>query len=331
VRVSADEVIALPLAFSGQRLDWRDLPRHVRARITDLAGAQVTAEISATSGFSPGFAAVLELADGRGVFVKAVSAEQNATSPELARAEIRVAAALPPQVSAPRLLWSSDDGDWVLLGFEVAHGRSPEVPWRPETLAAVLDAVAGVATAPLAGGHGLPRVADLLADDFTGWRRLAALDPTDRERIAGLGGRIGAWATDHLEDLLAWESEAPRVLAGDALVHGDLRADNVLVDPDQRRVWLIDWPHAGVGAPWLDTAFMLPSVALQGGGDPAELFAAQPSSRGVPAADLRAGLAGLAGYFAWSSQQPAPRGIPNLRSFQAAQAVATLRWLRDLA
>ena len=81
--MSADDVIALPLAFSGQRLDWRVLPRHVRARIAELAGAQVTAEISATSGFSPGFAAVLELADGRGVFVKAVSGEQNPVSPDL--------------------------------------------------------------------------------------------------------------------------------------------------------------------------------------------------------------------------------------------------------
>ena len=92
--MSADDVIALPVAFSGQRLDWRDLPRHVRTRIAELAGAQVTAEISATSGFSPGFAAVLELADGRGVFVKAVSSAENPLSPDLARAEARVAASI---------------------------------------------------------------------------------------------------------------------------------------------------------------------------------------------------------------------------------------------
>ena len=135
VRVSADDVIALPRAFSGQRLDWRDLPRHVRTRIAELAGAQVTAEISATSGFSPGFAAVLEIADGRGVFVKAVSGEQNPVSPDLARAEIRVSRALPPQVPAPNLLWSSDDGDWVILGFDVVHGRSPSCPGSPRTCA----------------------------------------------------------------------------------------------------------------------------------------------------------------------------------------------------
>ena len=187
--MSADDVIALPLAFSGQRLDWRDLPRHVRARIAELAGAQVTAEISATSGFSPGFAAVLELADGRGVFVKAVSGEQNPVSPDLARAEIRVSRALPPQVPAPQLLWSSDDGDWVILGFEVVHGRSPELPWKPEDLRAVADAVGALADAEPLPGHALPRTDDQLAEDFTGWRKLHALDARDQAPVRGPGRR----------------------------------------------------------------------------------------------------------------------------------------------
>lgn len=330
--MSADDVIALPLAFSGQRLDWRDLPRHVRARIAELAGAQVTAEISATSGFSPGFAAVLELADGRGVFVKAVSGEQNPVSPDLARAEIRVSHALPPQVPAPRLLWSSDDGDWVILGFEVVHGRSPELPWRLEDLRAVADAVGALADAEPLPGHSLPRTDDQLAEDFTGWRKLHALDRDSQVQYADLAGDIGRWALENVEQLVRWEQESLRVCAGDSLVHGDLRADNVMIDPDhQHRVWLIDWPHASVGAPWLDLAFMLPSVALQGGGDPATLFREHAVSDGVHDDDLRAGLAGLSGYFAWSSRQPAPRGIPNLRRFQAAQGVATVRWLRDLS
>ena len=330
--MSADDVIALPLAFSGQRLDWRDLPRHVRGRITELAGSQVTAEISATSGFSPGFAGVLELTDGRGVFVKAVSGEQNPVSPDLARAEIRVSRALPPQVPAPALLWSSDDGDWVILGFEVAHGRSPELPWRADDLRAVTDAVGALADAEPLPGHELPRTDDQLADDFTGWRQLHGLDRATQSQFADLAGDLGRWALTNLEQLVRWEQEALRVCAGDALVHGDLRADNVMIDPDhQHRVWIIDWPHASVGAPWLDLAFMLPSVALQGGGDPATNFRAHAVSEGVHDDDLRAALAGLSGYFAWSSRQPPPRGIPNLRRFQAAQGVAAIRWLRDLS
>lgn len=328
--MSADEVIALPPAFSGQRLDWRDLPRHVRERINALAGSQVTAEISATSGFSPGFAAVLEVADGRGVFVKAVSTEQNPVSPHLARAEIRVAQALPPQVPAPRMLWSDDDGDWVILGFEVVHGRSPELPWRTADLSAVADAVGALADVEPLPGHDLPRIDDVLAEDFTGWRRLVDLDEATREGVVARAGDLGQWAREHHEKLVLWEQEALRVCAGDALVHGDLRADNVMID-DQHRVWLIDWPHAAIGAPWLDWAFMLPSVSLQGGGDPDVVFRASAVSEGVTGDDLRAVLAGLSGYFVASSLQPPPPGIPNLRRFQAAQGVAALRWLRDLS
>ncbi|WP_448629028.1 phosphotransferase [Cellulomonas soli] len=114
-------------------------------------------------------------------------------------------------------------------------------------------------------------------------------------------------------------------------MHGDLRADNVMIDPDHRRVWLIDWPHASVGAPWLDLAFMLPSVSLQGGGEPHALFRSHAVSDGVRDDELRAVLAGLAGYFTWSALQEAPPGIPNLRAFQHAQGVATLEWLRSLA
>jgi aminoglycoside phosphotransferase (APT) family kinase protein len=133
-----------------------------------------------------------------------------------------------------------------------------------------------------------------------------------------------------LADLVRWEATAPRVLAGDHLVHGDLRSDNIMI-AEHHQVWFIDWPHASVGAPWLDLAFMLPSIAAEGGGPAAELFAAQPVAAQVPADDLRAALGGLAGYFAWQSLQPDPRGIPNLRTYQLAQARATLHWLHSLA
>jgi aminoglycoside phosphotransferase (APT) family kinase protein len=331
--VSADDATTPPLAFSGQRLDWRDLPRAVRTRIAELAGAQVTAETSATTGFSPGFAAVLELADGRGVFVKAVSPEQNPESPDLARAEVRAAAALPAQVPAPRLLWSGDDGDWVLLGFEVAAGRPPLLPWRADELEVVLRALDTLAEAEPLPGHALIRTEDQLVDDFTGWATLAALPGAELDRLTARAGATGAWVRSHLDELVAWEGDALAACSGTALVHGDLRADNVLIDHDHDggRVALIDWPHTSVGAPWLDLAFMLPSVAMQGGGTPQDIFWSRSASKGVEPERLRAAVAGLAGYFAHSALQPAPLGIPNLRRFQAAQAQHAVTWLTALA
>ena len=209
--MSADDASAPPLAFSGQRLGWADLPRAVRNRISSLAGARVTAESSANSGFSPGFAAILELTDGRGVFVKAVSPEQNPESPDLARAEIRVAAALPPQVPAPRLYWWHDDGEWVILGFEVAHGRPPEVPWRPDELRLVLDALIPLADAEPLPGHDLPRTDVKLANDFTGWRRLQQRPADEIDVLVAGSGDVGAWAQSNIDRLILWEEDSLRV------------------------------------------------------------------------------------------------------------------------
>ncbi|MEV7972359.1 phosphotransferase [Cellulomonas sp. NPDC089187] len=330
--MSADDATTpdpAPLAFSGQRLDWRDLPRSVRARIQELAGAQVTAEMSATSGLSPGFAAVLELADGRGVFVKAVSPEQNPQSPDLARAEVRAAQAIPPEVPAPALLWHDDDGDWVLLGFEVATGRSPLLPWRPAELRRVLDAMAVLSQARPLPGHQLITTAEHFAEDFRGWRALAGGPGSDLDRTAGWAAGTGDWLRTHLDQLAEWAGDATAALAGDRLVHADLRADNVLLDGDH--VSLIDWPHASVGAGWADLMFLLPSVAMQGGGRPQEIFWAEPMSAGVEPEQLRAALAGLAGYFTYGAVQPAPVGIPNLRRLQRVQAEQALLWLAELA
>jgi len=317
-----------PVAFSGSRLTWRDLPRSVRARIAQLAGAAVSSETSATSGFSPGFAAVLELGDGSEVFVKAVSAEQNPQSPELARREIVVAAALPPEVNATRLLWSDDDGTWVILCFEAVHGRSPEQPWRNDELDRVLAAVTDLATVRPLEPNSLRSIASTLADDFHGWRTIAAAPSTGRAQGAAVFGPRGAWVLAHLDELAEWERGWVDAAAGTGLVHGDLRADNVLLDND--RTWLVDWPHAAIGAPWLDLAFMLPSVEMQGGGLADDLFWSHPVAAGVAPHALRSVLAALAGYFTLSSHQAPPIGVPNLRRFQHAQAAVALDWLRRL-
>jgi aminoglycoside phosphotransferase (APT) family kinase protein len=327
--VTGSDTGETPVAFSGSRLGWQDLPRHVRARISHAVGAEVIAETGATSGFSPGFASVLELGDGREVFVKAVSDEQNPHSPDLARREVAVAAALPDDVPAPRLLWSHDDGSWVLLGFQAVHGRSPVLPWRPDDLVRVLAALDALAGSAPREPHTLRSVTETLRDDMTGWSSLADAPREHVRGAADAGGELGVWALAHLQELVDLESGWADAAAGEALVHGDLRADNVILDA--ATCWLVDWPHAALGAPWLDLALMLPSVAMQGGGDPVAIFRSQRVSAGVDDDRLRAVLAALAGYFAHGALQPAPLGIPNLRRFQGVQAVQTLRWLRALS
>jgi hypothetical protein len=324
-------VTTAPLAFSGSRLHWSDLPREVRARIAELAGADVVTETSATNGFSPGYAAVLGLGNGTQVFVKAVSPEQNPDSPDLARREIAVAAVLPPQVCAPHLWWSHDDGTWVLLGFQPVDGRAPEMPWRPDDLARALGALTDLAQYGTPAPAELPPLEDAMVELAAGWSLLAA-DGAAVDRAVAAVGEHGDWLRAHLDELADLADEAPAASVGDTLVHGDLRADNVMLAPSpDDRVWLIDWPHTcRDGARWWDLVGMLPSVAMQDGGDPQTLFWAHPNAAGADRDAVRAVLAGITGYFVQGAVQPAPTGIANLREFQLAQGVSALDWLRRI-
>ena len=315
-----------PLAFSGSRLGWADLPRHVRQRIAERCGAEVISETSATSGFSPGFAAVLELGDGTEIFVKAVSEEQNPDSPGLARAEVEVARQLPSTVSAPPLRWSDDDGTWVILAFTAVQGRSPEIPWRSDDLTRVLEAVTKFADVGASADLRLRPFASDMAQLATGWERLAEDDDALRRAVTAAGPH-GEWLDRHLDTLRTWSADAEEASRGDCLVHGDLRADNIMLGAET--VWFIDWPHAAAdGAAWIDLLGMLPSVAMQSGGDPAEIFWSQPTAAAADRDAVRAVLAGLTGYFVRAGVQPAPPGITNLRPFQVAQGIEALDWLR---
>lgn len=318
-----------PLAFSGSRLHWADLPRGVRARIAELAGADVVSETSATSGFSPGYAALLGLGNGTQVFVKAVSPEQNPDSPKLARQEVAVAAVLPPEINAPHLWWHDDDGTWVILGFQPVDGRAPELPWRPEELTRALGALTDLAEVGTPAPGDLPPLADAMAYLADGWARLEADGAAVDAAVAAVGPD-GDWLRGELPRLVPLARDGVAASDGETLVHGDFRADNVMLAtaPDPR-VWLIDWVHAARdGARWWDLLATLPSVAMQDGGDPEALFWAHPNAAGADRDAVRAVLAGITGYFLHAAVQPSPHGLPNLRAFQLAQGRAALDWLR---
>jgi aminoglycoside phosphotransferase (APT) family kinase protein len=280
-------------------------------------GAPVASAVSQPGGFSPGAAARLITTDGRRAFVKAISSDPNPDSPRLHRQEARVTAQLPPGAPVPRLLWSYDDGEWVLLLLEDIEGWHPAMPWRSDELARVLAALADLSVALTPAPFAAPSIRESLDAMFTGWRSFvsAGAKPDD------------AWAARHVAELASVESSWADGAAGSTLLHTDLRADNLLLTHD--RVVVVDWPGACVGAAWIDLLAMLPSVAMQGGPAPWTVFDAHVVSRDADAGAVTAVLAGLAGYFAWGATQPPPAGLPTLRVFQAAQAVEALRWLEQ--
>jgi aminoglycoside phosphotransferase (APT) family kinase protein len=307
--------VAFPTA-EGARLPWEALPASVRETIERRLGSPVVSAVTRPGGFSPGVAARLDLGHGRSVFAKAIGPEPNPDSPEFHRREARVAAALPPETPAPQLLFADDEEGWVTLVFEHIEGREPELPWRDDELARVLDALTALAAALTPPPLEAPPVAEALDELFHGWRTLASGD------AAG----IHPWAAERLDELAALEEGWAEGAAGSTLLHCDVRADNILLTPD--RVVFVDWPHACVGAAWFDLVAFLPSVAMQGGPPPWEVFEAHPLGLDATPEHVLPVVAALAGYFVERSVQPPPPGLPTLREFQRAQGIETLAWLR---
>jgi hypothetical protein len=73
---------------------------------------------------------------------------------------------------------------------------------------------------------------------------------------------------------------------------------------------------------------MLPSVAMQGGPKPWEIFDAHPLGRSAPEAAVTAVVAAVAGFMIRGSRLPPPPGLPTVRAFQRDQGLPALEWLK---
>lgn len=299
------------------RARWEELPPALRGWAEQLLGGPVVSAVTAPGGFSVGAACRLRTRRGQRAFLKAVSTGMNPRSTELQRREAHVTRLLEHDPAVPAVLGVYDAGDWAGLLLTEVDGRLPPQPWQPVDLERVLAALAALhdrhTPAPEAG---LPGVGAAYGDVLTGWRRLAAQPPPG----------LDAWSRRHLDRLAEVEAGWAGAADGGTLLHGDLRADNLLFTAD--RVVFLDWPWACVGAAWFDVVAFAPSVAAQGGPDPEWLLARTPRARAAAPEAVTAVAVAVAGYFTEQASRPAPAGLRNPRTFQDAQARAARSWLR---
>lgn len=312
-----------PPPAEGRRLPWSDIPPALRAEVEGQLGARVLEAVTQPGGFSPGVAARLRLDDGRRAFVKAVG-DINPESPDIHRAEARIAAALPASTPAPRLLGSIDAVGWVILILEDIEGRLPAQPWQPAELDRVLAEMTELAATLTPAPVQAPPAATRYNHLGQGWQCFGSPggNPDDLDHL----GRLDPWAVRNLGSCIALERDWAEAVRGDTLAHGDTRADNVLLTDE--RVVFVDWPWACLAPPWFDLVGMLPSVAMQGGGDPEEILTRHPLGVGADPDAVTVMVAALAGVFLWLCGQPDPPGLPTLRTFQRAQGVVALDWLK---
>lgn len=221
------------------------------------------------------------------------------------RLEYRSYQALDGMRYLPALLGWYDDGDSPVLVIEDLSDATWPPPWSTEGVDAVLQALADVqaTTTPT----GIEDAFGALFDIHEGWDPMRA-DPTVALK---LGVFDLLWFERYADDFA--RAAAMAELDGNALLHGDVRSDNLCLR--NGRAVLIDWNWACVGAPELDLAAWLPSLHHEGGPEPWML---------LPDAGPLAAL--LAGFFLEHAGRPAIPQAPHVRRLQLDQGVVALRW-----
>jgi hypothetical protein len=270
--------------------------------VAAAAGASaVGAEAVAGGGYGTNTAKWrVELADGRRVFVKL--ALDNVAADWL-RAEHHVYVHVHEPFLPTLVGWHDEDRRTLLVLEDLGHAHWPP-PWPPGVVDAVLEALDAVhATDPPPGLRALEGERERLH----GW----ALVADDPRPLLATGLCSPAWLDAALPVL--FQASATAELDGAALVHLDVRSDNLCLDGD--RIVLVDWNFASGGNPLMDAVAWLPSLRLEGGPEPWELV---PDSRGLAAL--------LAGFFASRAGLPPPATAPTVREFQRRQAEIALPW-----
>ena len=131
-------------------------------------------------------------------------------------------------------------------------------------------------------------------------------------------------------DRLAADEVGLAEVQGEALLHNDIRSDNLLLTPDGRVVF-VDWGMPCRGAVWQDLMMFAFTADFQGGVDAELLVRSHPLTRGIPESSIDVVV--VAGYAAYRSLalRPVDPLMPRSNAYHVACAQASLRWLQRRA
>lgn len=242
----------------------------------------------------------------------------------------------------PQLPWAPAELDAVLAGYAAVAAALREPP-------------------PALAALGLPTLSDLARHSLTRWQELAAArrlppgllaagpaaarPPAPGELAAGDPSATAGPAAGEpdsaafrdgtadparmvrrrLPELAALEASLPAYAHHPGMIHGDLRVDNVLVDP-AGTVWFCDWTWTCAGPAWFDLASLL-VTGYASGLDADALFAAQPAGRDAPPDGLDAALAALCGHWLTLAAAEAGSASPHIQAHQRFSGETALAWL----
>lgn len=288
------------------RTRWDSLPEEARGTVQFECGPIVKAR-TVSQGITRGVASRLDT-ESASFFLKGAPLDDR--SLRLYTRERWVNSLLPPGVAAPRMLWTGDVGGWRLLLFEFISGReadlspdSPDVPLIAKMIGTLADSLTPCPD-PV-----LPSVAEnvgFLVSKAEALLSEPAASFSDADLCAEALHRLC------IDDL-----------AGNTLLHADLKEDNILIAGEQAKV--VDWALACQGAPWVEVALLMPWL-IGAGHTPrqAESLAAQmPAWSDAP----EHSITGLAAAWTLFREYMAHHGPVSLRQQRAESAAIGKAWL----
>jgi hypothetical protein len=246
---------------------------------------------------------IVSFGDGTRAFAKVAAFDYTA---DWLRLEHTTYEALRGQGYLPELLGWDDDGEEPALVIEDLSGASWPPPWTAASIDAVLATLDAVQATPPPDRMD-EAVERRIWQIREGWAPMR----DDPDGTLALDLFDEPWLRSNIDELERAADAA--VLAGDALLHCDVRSDN-LCFVDGRAV-LVDWNWASRGNPVLDLAAWLPSLHAEGGPAPWTLLRDQG-----PLASL------LAGFFLYRAGMPEIPQAPHVRKLQLGQGVVALTW-----
>jgi hypothetical protein len=278
---------------------------NVRRALRRLRAEPAGWEPVRSGGHTPARRWIVTLDDGRSVFAKVAADELTAS---WIRDEHLVYQHLLGAPFLPGYVGYHDDGEHPVLALEDLSGGTWPPPWDAAGISALLASLQEVwATAP-------PPDTAVATDDAReiagGWDEIARA----REPFLRLGLCSEDWLSANIDTLR--DAADGAAFGGDALLHFDVRSDNVCFRPDDGRAVLIDWNLTSVGNPQIDVVFWLPSLEAEGGPAPESV---------LPDADPGLVSTCAAFFCARAARGPIPTA-PTVRQVQLVQARTALPW-----
>ena len=312
-----------------------DMRRKIEMRLSGhiISGETVYGSLSASAGF------VLDLDSGLRVFAKGSHPQEMSHGTLHIKSEIKVYEYVTVLRDIAPLLygWVSDDNEdgWTLgLWRYIAPDTAADIHARAADILQLAAQAHGAPVRenllPAASAH---NYISLFLRDEKKWRRIAEEEKI-RDKFLALfenPQQGSVWLARNIDSLRVLQTQASAHAFKQGMMHGDLRADNILMSFG--RNYIIDWPNACIGPVVFDVLMFSAHLESLGGAATEKLIEAYDKTAGTDfagpdmSADVFYMAASMAGYFADQAYRMVPEKMPRLRWMQKSLLCALLQLL----